>query len=743
MVEVRKLPKAAELDPESLHGWLCELTDHLDEERIDTLAAVIEIVRDLDRINPVTTSDWTGEADPLMVGLEILHILAELHLDIDALAAGVIYRPVREQRVELDLVRKLMGDRVADLVDGVLRMAAVSELRTASDAPVLGQATAPNVNIRRMLVAMVDDVRIALIKLAERTVVMRTLKNAPPEQRQRIAQEVFDVYAPLAHRLGIGHIKWELEDLSFRYLRPDAYHRIAKLLDGRRKDRDVFIDRVKRDLERALADAGLTFELSGRAKHIYSIWRKMQRKGIGFSQVYDIRALRILVPSVQDCYHTLGVVHGMWRNIPNEFDDYIANPKENGYRSLHTAVIGPEGKILEVQIRTQAMHEEAELGVCAHWVYKGSDAKTGKPDTYEAKLSWLRQVLEWHESVGDDAGVAEQFSFESAQDRVYVFTPKGDVVSLADGATPLDFAYHVHTEVGHRCRGAKVNGAIVPLTYRLKTGERVQILTGNDSHPRRDWLQSGSGYLRTSRARTSVQQWFKSQTREDNIAAGRNLVERECSRLALTSLDYRAIASQLGHNAVEDMFAAVGAGDLTSSQIMRVAQRLTADKDEQPVTISAPSAGSHADAIRVDGVGNLLTHFAKCCLPVPGDAIEGFITKSRGVTIHRADCPRLLALQETSPERLIAVSWGEADDERYEVQIELDAYDRQGLLADVTSLLAKERVNVTAINTISHRDDHTAKMRIRAEVPSLASLGTTLSKLTRLDNVITANRVLE
>ncbi|MEE4204439.1 MAG: HD domain-containing protein, partial [Halieaceae bacterium] len=289
MVEVRKLPKAAELDPASLHDWLCELTDHLDEERIDTLSAVIEIVRDLERIDPVTTSDWTGEADPLMVGLEILHILAELHLDVDALAAGVIYRPVREQRVDLDLIRRLMGDRVADLVDGVLRMAAVSELRTASDAPVLGQATAPNVNIRRMLVAMVDDVRIALIKLAERTVVMRTLKNAPPEQRQAIAQEVFDVYAPLAHRLGIGHIKWELEDLSFRYLRPDAYHRIAKLLDGRRKDRDVFIDRVKRDLERALKDAGLQFELSGRAKHIYSIWRKMQRKGIGFSQVYDIR----------------------------------------------------------------------------------------------------------------------------------------------------------------------------------------------------------------------------------------------------------------------------------------------------------------------------------------------------------------------------------------------------------------------------------------------------------------------
>ena len=743
MVQVRALPDTAGLSDQALRHWLAALPVALDETDVQRLLSAADDVRQLADIDPIPTADWAGESDPTAVGLEIVHILAELRLGCDVLLAGLLYRPVREQRLPLDKVRSRYGDAVYDLLEGVLRMAAFSELTGASDAPVLGQSTAPNVNIRRMLIAMVDDVRVALIKLAERTVVMRVLKTAEEGQRQRIASEVFNVYAPLAHRLGIGHLKWELEDLSFRYTHQEAYHRIAKLLDGRRKDRDGFIERVRDDLNRALTGAGLNFQIAGRAKHIYSIWRKMQRKGIGFSQVHDIRALRILVDSVQDCYHTLGIVHGMWRNIPNEFDDYIANPKENGYRSLHTAVIGPEGKILEVQIRTETMHEEAELGVCAHWRYKGSDSARQNSDTYEQKLAWLRQVLEWHEAMGDDSEVAEQFSFDSAQDRVYVFTPKGDVVSLIHGATPLDFAYHVHTEVGHRCRGAKVNGSIVPLTYTLKTGERVQILTGSEAHPRRDWLLPGSGYLRTSRARGRVQQWFKSQTREDNIAAGRSLVERECARLALTSLDYRAIASQLGQPTVEDLFAAVGAGDLGAGQILRAAQTVTGTAADKPLRVTAPSKASHGDAIRVDGVGNMLTHFARCCMPVPGDEIEGFITKSRGVTVHRADCSRLLALHEQSPERIIAVGWSESEQDRFEVDIGIEAYDRQGLLADVTGVMAREKVNVTAINTYSDRDDNTAHMRVRAEVDSLEVLSRVLGKLGQLDNVINAQRVVE
>ena len=741
MVQVRTQPGLDQLDKAQLRQWVCSLPGELCQADLERVLAAIDEVLAASARPAVLTADWAGASDPVAAGLEILHILAELHLGADALIAGLLYRPVREQRVAVEFVASRFGESVSLLLDGVLRMAAVSELRSASDIPILGQGAAPNVNIRRMLIAMVDDVRVALIKLAERTIAMRVLKSAEPELREKIAQEVFNVYAPLAHRLGIGHLKWELEDLSFRYLHDEAYHRIAKLLDGRRTDRDNFISRVKTELGAALSSASLQFEIEGRAKHIYSIWRKMQRKGIGFSQVHDIRALRILVASVQDCYHTLGIVHGMWRNIPNEFDDYIANPKENGYRSLHTAVIGPEGKILEVQIRTRDMHEESELGVCAHWRYKGSDSNKSNSGTYEEKLTWLRQVLEWHELVGDDNEVAEQFSFESAQDRVYAFTPKGDVVSLAQGATPLDFAYHVHTEVGHRCRGAKVNGSIVPLTYTLGTGDRVQILTGNEARPRRDWLRADTGYLRTARARARVQQWFKAQTRDDNVAAGRAFVERECARLALTSLDYKKLAQQLGQPTVEELFAAVGAGELASGQILRAAQSLTGSTADSPLRVVAPTAHEHSDAIRVDGVGNMLTQFARCCMPVPGDAIEGYITKSRGVTVHRSDCNRLLALEGEFPERIIAVSWGAADNERFEVDIAIEAYDRQGLLADITGLMARSKVNVTAINTLSNRDDNTAAMRLRAEVHSLESLGSVLAKLGQLDNIISACRI--
>ncbi len=743
MVKVRALPEAAALDRGGLVHWVAELPTPLDPADQERLVDASDLLRDKSAERSLTTLDWAGEAEPLPVGLEIVQILAELRLGTDALIAGLLYRSVRQQAVDVNEVRTRFGEKVASLLDGVLRMAAVSDLTDISDAPVLGQSMTPNVNIRRMLIAMVDDVRVALIKLAERTVAMRVLKDAEVLQQQRIAGEVFNVYAPLAHRLGIGHLKWELEDLSFRYTNGEAYHRIASLLDGRRRDRDRFIGRVRGELSEALTQSGLSFEITGRAKHIYSIWRKMQRKGIGFSQVHDIRAVRILVEDVAACYQTLGVVHGMWRNIPNEFDDYIASPKENGYRSLHTAVIGPEGKILEVQIRTENMHEEAELGVCAHWRYKGSDAQGAGPDTYEQKLSWLRQVLEWHETVGDEDVVAEQFSFDSAQDRVYVFTPKGDVVSLVQGATPLDFAYHVHTEVGHRCRGARVNGKLVPLTYVLGTGERVEILTGNTAQPRRDWLMSSSGYLRTSRARSRVQQWFKLLNREDNISAGRQLVERECARLALTSLDYKAMAGELGHKTVEDMFAAVGSGELMSRDVLRVARTITHTGDsEQPEWIIHPERPASAGAIQVDGVGNLLTQFARCCMPVPGDDIEGYITRSRGVTVHRADCARLLSLHSQHPERIIAVDWGVAEGDRFPVDIELTAYDRQGLLADVTSVMARASINVTAINTLSNPDDHTAHMRLRAEVTSIDLLMEVLERLNQLDNVMLARRIV-
>ncbi len=398
-------------------------------------------------------------------------------------------------------------------------MAAISTQRNDSDESVLGlPSQEQSDNVRKMLVAMVDDVRVALIKLAERTCAIRAVKDVDDAKRRRVAREVAEIYAPLAHRLGIGHIKWELEDLAFRYLEPDDYKSIARLLDERRMDRQQFIDKVIGILKHELVESNIEAHISGRAKHIYSIWRKMRRKDIGFSQVYDIRAVRILVPTVRDCYSVLGIVHSLWRNIPNEFDDYIASPKENGYRSLHTAVIGPDRKVLEVQIRTHAMHEEAEYGVCAHWRYKGSDQE-GNTDSYEQKIAWLRQVLEWHEELGGHS-LADDLSGGVEQDRIYVFTPDGHIIDFPQGSTPLDFAYRVHTEIGHRCRGAKINGRIVPLNTALKTADEVEILTGKHEAPSRDWLSSALGYLKTSRARAKVQQWFKLQAREQRRGAG-------------------------------------------------------------------------------------------------------------------------------------------------------------------------------------------------------------------------------
>lgn len=741
MVQVRKHSHINEAGDICLERWLQQLPLDLDEADTTRLLLACHWAQEAQACTGQDSDDWARESDCFVAGLDISLILAELHVDPDCLIAGILYRAVREQRLFLDAVENEFGPEVSGLLGGVLRMAAIGDLTQHSNDPVLGQAHGQKDNIRKMLIALVDDVRVALIKLAERTCAIRAVKD-DEQRRQSVAQEVFDVYAPLAHRLGIGHLKWELEDLSFRYIYADAYRKIARLLDGKRLERDLFISRVKEDLSRVLQNAGLEFEIAGRAKHIYSIWRKMQRKGIGFSQVYDIRAMRILVPEVRDCYATLGLVHGTWRNIPNEFDDYIANPKENGYRSLHTAVIGPDGKILEVQIRTRQMHEEAELGICAHWRYKSSDSDNGMASTYEEKIAWLRQVLDWHEETGDARGVAEQFSFEGAQDRVYVFTPQGDVVNLAQGATPLDFAYHVHTEVGHRCRGAKVNGSIVPLTYALQTGERVEVLTNKEGHPRRDWLQPGQGYLKTARARAKVQYWFKAQTREHNVDAGRHLVDREFKRLALTSIDYQRIARKVQLNTVEDMYAAVGSGDLSSSQVLNAAQGLVESRPEPQLKLARPGS-SYRGQVQVRGVGNLMTHMAGCCKPLPGDAITGFITQGRGVSIHRTDCGRVVGLQESAPQRVIEVEWGVSAQANYEVDVAIEAYDRQGLLRDVTGLFANARINVLTITTQTNKNRNTATMRLRVEVPDLGALSKLLERINRLKNVVSAVRLSE
>jgi GTP pyrophosphokinase len=685
---------------------------------------------------------WTPGANSFLTGLEMAQVLAELHLDQASLVAAVLYRAVREERVGLEEIRKEFGDEVAGLINGVQQMAAISSIHHPLKGNVLGQSEGQLDNVRKMLVTMIDDVRVALIKLAERTCAIRAVKDGPEEKRMRVAREVFDIYAPLAHRLGIGHVKWELEDLSFRYLHASAYKKIAKLLDEKRLDREGYIRRVIETLQTELQASGIKAELSGRAKHIYSIWRKMRRKGIDFSQVYDVRAVRILVPEVRDCYAALGIVHTLWRHIPNEFDDYIANPKENGYQSLHTAVIGPEGKVMEVQIRTHAMHAEAELGVCAHWLYKGTD-KNNKSTGYDAKINWLRQVLEWQEELGDLSGLADHLKSDVGSDRVYVFTPEGHVVDLPQGATPLDFAYRVHTEIGHACRGARVNSRIVPLTYPLKTGDQVFVLTSNNPAPSRDWMNPSLGYIQTSRARAKVTHWFKQQDRDRNISDGRAILEDEFKRLSLYDINLEQLARKVNYQEPDDMFAAIGAGDLRPTHVANVAQQLiepTARQLDLKLTSARKKAYDTESDIQILGVGKLKTQVARCCKPLPGDPIGGYITVGRGVTVHRLDCINFLNLREFEPNRIIEVNWGGKPAAVYPVDIEIEAYDRSGLLRDITQVLSASKSDVLALNTLSNKDENTATMTVTVEISSLEQLARLLAQIRNLPNIIDVRR---
>ncbi|MFA5676853.1 MAG: GTP diphosphokinase [Pseudomonas sp.] len=741
MVQVRAEHPVNQDGTVDIDAWIERIQQSVPLPEPQVLKQACEWAAELDRATSKTEHRWANGASSYRTGLEMAEILGDLKLDQESLVAAVIYRAVREHKTDLAEVERHLGKAVAELVDGVQRMAAISVTQNPVKAKAFNTQSQVE-NLRKMLVTMIDDVRVALIKLAERTCAIRAVKDAPDEKRYRVAREVFDIYAPLAHRLGIGHIKWELEDLSFRYLEPHKYMQIARLLDERRVDRQEYIEAVMAQLRHELEDAGIDGDISGRVKHIYSIWRKMQNKGIDFNQVYDVRAVRILVPRVRDCYTALGIVHTLWRHIPNEFDDYIANPKENGYRSLHTAVIGPEGKVLEVQIRTHAMHEEAELGVCAHWRYKGTDVDSNS-DAYEDKIAWLRQVLEWHEEMGDIGGLAEQLRVDFEPDRIYLFTPDGHVLDVPRGATPLDFAYRVHTEIGHNCRGAKVNGRIVPLSYILQTGEQVEIITGRTGGPSRDWLNPNLGYVNTSRARAKVQHWFKQQAREQNVHAGKVMLERELTRMALTGADYAQLIERLGIRSQEDLFAALGSGDIRLAHVVNIAHQLV-EPDRQSEQLELiprrPSKLGRRGDVHIQGVGNLLTQLAGCCQPVPGDPIIGYITVGRGVTVHRADCAVAMQLQDRESERLIEVNWGGAPVQTYPVEIFIRAYDRAGLLRDVSQLLANEKINVLEASTRTNRDDNYASMMLTLEIPNLHLLGRLLTRIGQLPNVIEARR---
>lgn len=707
----------------------------------------------------INRTGWQG-GDCFTAGLQIVQILADLRLDEQALVAAMLYRAVREERMSLEEIEQDFGPLIVKLIDGVLRMAAISayvhprsgpsmgvnddlETKRRTD-PVLGKRVSQVHNLRKMLVAMVDDVRVALIKLAERTCAIRALKDAPREKQERVSREIFDIYAPLAHRLGIGHLKWELEDLSFRYLKPDEYRHIAKQLDERRLDRQDYINNLVTDLQTLLSEASINSDVVGRAKHIYSIWRKMHRKHLSFHQIYDIRAVRVLVPALQDCYAALGLVHAQWRHIPKEFDDYIATPKENGYRSLHTAVLGPGGRVIEVQIRTFEMHDEAELGVCAHYLYKEGGGREASQGRYDDKITWLRQVLEWHESLGeaDVDNFLAHMSSEALDDRVYVFTRDGHVVDLSSGSTPLDFAYHVHTEVGHRCRGAKINGRIVPLSYQLHTGEQVEILTGKESSPSRDWLNPHLGYINSTKARAKIQQWFKMQDRDVHLKDGRAILDRELERVSLRHVNVHKVALELNLKTADDLYVAIARGDLRLGRVLQAVQitePFEPKKDVIEVKEAAPVL-DRTQGIEVEGVSDLLSQTAGCCKPLPGDAVMGYISMGRGVVVHKKECAELGRLTDKEPIRIIAVDWSGSEDQGYPVDLLIQAYDRKGLLKDISLLLSDVGVNVLNFNTNTDKQSNFASMRVTAEVDGLAQLGRVLTKLAQLPNIVAVRR---
>jgi len=688
------------------------------------------------------STNWGGSVTSYLAGLEMAELLADLHLDVEALVAAIIYRTVREAKVAEDDISKTFGQTVAGLVNGVRRMAAITQLSNSAQSEVFGKGSeAQAENLRKLLVAIVDDVRIALLKLAERTCAIRAVKDQNAERRKKVAREVADIYAPLAHRLGIGHIKWELEDLAFRFLQPFDYKYIAKLLDEKRIDRQKYILRVVETIQSTLEREDIASDVTGRPKHIYSIWRKMKRKNVSFSEIYDIRAVRILVNSERDCYAALGVVHSLWRHVPNEMDDYIANVKENGYRSLHTAVHGPENRVLEIQIRTHDMHEEAEYGVCSHWRYKKTDSDENETG-YEQKLEWLRQVVEWQET---DIGIPweDQLPKGIEQDRIYVFTPEGHVVDLPPHATPVDFAFQIHTDVGLRCRGAKVNGRIVPLNHSLNTADQVEVMTANRENPSRDWLNTHLGYITTSKARSSLQHWFKLQDRDQNITDGRALLDHEFRRLALGNFDFEALAKKLALQSLDDLYAAVGAADLSVDRVLDVTARmLPKNAEDQPVKTLVGKAQQNNQGVDVyiNGVGNLLSYIAQCCKPVPGERISGYITLGRGVSIHRQDCTNLLRKLQDEPERVIAVDWAEEPREFYSAEIAIEAFDRHGLLRDVSTLLDREKVNVSGMKTLSNKEKHTVDMELTVEISDLQSLSRILARLSQLPNIWSAKR---
>jgi guanosine-3',5'-bis(diphosphate) 3'-pyrophosphohydrolase len=698
--------------------------------------------------------------------LAVADILAEMRVPPEVVAAAVLHDTVEDTPLTLDDLRRDFSDEIAHLVDGVTKLTQLprvsrgdqqekeyvveeeerliaerrGEVGPAEQAEQLKRSRKHDLvseTLRKTFLAMGDDVRVVLIKLADRLHNMRTLHHMPEHKQRRIAQETLDIFAPLANRLGIWQMKWELEDLGFTYVNPEKYSEISDNLAKLRSDREQEMFEIKIKLLDIFGHAGIQADVSARPKHIYSIYRKMVRKGVDFDQVHDVRGVRVLVPDVTSCYTALGLIHNRWRPIPGEFDDYIAAPKDNFYRSLHTAVVYDDGKTLEIQIRTPEMHQNAEYGIAAHWRYKEGSSRD---DEYERRILWLRSLMDWRQDVEDAGEFVDNMKTEVFEDRVYVFTPRGDIIDLPAGSTPIDFAYQVHTDVGHRCRGAKVNGKLVSLDYTLNTGDKVEILAAKRGGPSMDWLNPNLGLVKTQRARGKIRQWFKRQAREKNMGQGKSMLEKELRRLGMMDTNLDRLAREYELRGTEDLYEAIGTGDLP---IARIVKHLTLGDEKEPqeemlVPTSKPSTATVPtdDTVTVLGLKGLLTNFARCCNPVPGDEIVGYVTRGRGATIHRKDCPNVLRIDDR--DRLVRVNWG-APNATYPIPVRIRAFDRDGLMRDVSTLIADENVNMPRVKVETHRN--MAVFDLVLEVRDISQLSRLLDRLENLPNVMEARRV--
>ena len=699
--------------------------------------------------------------------LAVAQILVDIKLPPAAIAAGLLHDVVEDTTATVGDLRRAFDKEVASLVDGVTKLTKqVARVQPEPTPSWEGQGHAPSrmaaeraETIRKTFLAMGDDVRVVLIKLADRLHNMRTLSHLPSSKRMRIAQETLDIFAPLANRLGFWQMKWELEDLAFRHVQPNKYRDIATAINRRRDERETVISETVARLQDTLQENGIIADVSGRPKHIYSIFKKMERKNLPFENIYDVRAVRVLVKPreseptddpkekylrerkcISDCYMVLGLVHQLWKPIPGEFDDYIATPKDNFYQSLHTSMLHEDGNNIEVQIRTEDMHHNSEYGIAAHWRYKegGNTLDT----SFDARVEWLRSMMSWHQDVTDGQEFVDALKSDMFPDRVFTFTPRGDIIDLPGGATPIDFAYHIHTAVGERCRGAKVNGKLVPLNRQLQSGDQIEILAAKRGGPSRDWLNADLGYARSARARENVRNWFRHQDQEKNIAAGRRIVDRELKRLNIEGVVLDTIADMFSQPRVDEFLAAVGCGDIQGQTVVnRIVVRLYADGRERDDTLPPPD-GNMSPAVRsgeaiIQGAGRLTLRLARCCNPVPGDEIAGYTTKARAATIHRSDCPNILRVREQ--ERMIAVSWGREVMQSYPVTIRIVAYDREGLMRDISTIVADEHINIGALD-LPPDQEHVITMNVTLEVSHLMQLRKVLTRIEQLPNVTQANR---